>query len=31
VEVDRQEELGHERVVEWNLASMTEEDAKAAE
>jgi len=31
VEVDRQEEAGHERVVGWNLAAMTEEDAKAAE
>jgi len=31
VEVDRQEEAGHERVVGWNIAAMTEEDAKAAE
>jgi hypothetical protein len=31
VEVARQEEVGHERVVGWNLAAMTEEDAKAAE
>jgi len=31
VEVDRQEEVGHERVVGWNLAAMTEEDTKAAE
>jgi hypothetical protein len=31
VEVDRQEEAGHERVAGWNLAAMTEEDAKAAE
>jgi len=30
VEVDRQEEEGHERVVGWNMAAMTEEDAKAA-
>jgi len=31
VEVDRQEEAGHERVVGWNLAARTEEDVKAAE
>ena len=31
VEVDRQEEAGHERLVGWNLAAMTEEDGKAAE
>jgi hypothetical protein len=31
VEVHRQEEAGHDRVVGWNLAAMTEEDAKAAE
>jgi len=31
VEVDRQEEAGHERVVGWNIAAMTEKDAKAAE
>jgi len=31
VEADRHEEAGHERVVGWNLAGMTEEDAKAAE
>jgi hypothetical protein len=31
VEVDRQEEVGHERVVGWNLATMTEEDVEAAE
>jgi hypothetical protein len=31
VEVDRQEEEGNERVVGWNLAAMTKEDAKAAE
>ena len=31
VEVGRQEEPGHERVVGWNLAAVTEEDAKAAE
>jgi hypothetical protein len=30
VGVDRQEEGDHERVVGWNLAAMTEEDAKAA-
>ena len=30
VEVERQEEAGHERVLGWNLAAMTEEDAKAA-
>jgi len=31
VEVDRQEEAGHERVVGCDVAAMTEEDAKAAE
>jgi len=31
VDVERQEEAGHERVVGWNIAAMTEEDAKAAE
>jgi len=31
VEVDRQEEADHERVVGWNLAAMTEKDAEAAE
>jgi hypothetical protein len=31
VEVDSQEEAGHERVVGWNLAAITEEDAKAVE
>jgi hypothetical protein len=31
VEVDRQEEAGHERVVGWNIASLTDEDVKAAE
>ena len=31
VEVDIQEEAGHERVVGWNLAAMTEEDAMGAE
>jgi len=31
LEVDRQQEVGHERVVGWNLAAMTEENAKAAE
>jgi len=31
VEVDRQAEAGHNREVGWNLAAMTEEDAKAAE
>jgi len=31
VEVDWQEQAGHERVVGWNLATMTEEDAEAAE
>jgi ribosomal protein L10 len=31
VEVDRQEEAGHERVVGGNIVAMTEEDAKAAE
>jgi len=31
VGVDRQEEADHERVVGWNLAAMTEEDAEAAE
>jgi hypothetical protein len=31
VEVDRQKEAGHERVAGWNIAAMTEEDAKAAE
>jgi hypothetical protein len=31
VEVDRQEQAGHQRVVGCNLATMTEEDAKAAE
>jgi len=31
VEVDWQEEAGHERVVGWYIAAMTEEDAKAAE
>jgi len=31
VEVGRQEEAGHERVVGWNIAAMTEEDGKAAE
>jgi hypothetical protein len=31
VEVDRPEEAGHERVVGWNLAAMTEEEAKASE
>jgi hypothetical protein len=31
VEVDRQEEeVGHERVVGWNLAAMAKEEAKAA-
>jgi len=31
VGVDRQEEADHERVVGWNLAAMTDEDAEAAE
>jgi len=31
VGVDRQEEADHERVVGWNSAAMTEEDAEAAE
>jgi hypothetical protein len=31
VEVYRQEEAGHEWVVGWNIAAMTEEDAKAVE
>jgi len=31
VEADRQEEADHEMVVGWNLAAMTEEDAKATE
>jgi len=31
VKAERQEEVDHERVVSWNLAAMTEEDAKAAE
>jgi hypothetical protein len=31
VEVDRQEEAGHERTEGWNIAALTEEDAKAAE
>jgi len=31
VDVARQEEAGHQRVVGWNLAAMSEEDAKAAE
>jgi len=31
VEADRQEEADHERVVGWNLASMTEEDVELAE
>jgi hypothetical protein len=30
-EVDSQEEAGHERVVGWNIAAITEEDVKAAE
>jgi hypothetical protein len=29
VDVDRQEEACHERVVGWNLAAMTEEDSVA--
>jgi hypothetical protein len=31
VEVDKQLEAGYESVVGWNLATMTEEDTKAAE
>jgi hypothetical protein len=31
VEVDRQEKAGHERIVGWNLAAMTEEDMKPVE
>jgi len=31
VDGDGQEEAGHERVVGWNIAAMTEEDVKAAE
>jgi len=31
LEVARQQAAGHERVIGWNLAAMTEEDAKAAE
>ena len=31
MEVDRLEEAGHGKVVGWNLAAMTEEDAKAAQ
>jgi hypothetical protein len=31
VEVDIQEEAGHEMVVGWNLAAMAEEDAKDAQ
>jgi hypothetical protein len=31
VDVDRQEEVGHKQVVGWNIAAMTEDDAKAAE
>jgi hypothetical protein len=30
VEVDSQEEAGNERIVESNLAAITEEDVKAA-
>jgi hypothetical protein len=30
-EVDSQDEASHGRVVGWNIAAMTEEDAKAAE
>jgi hypothetical protein len=31
VDVDTQEEAGHESVVSFNLTAMTEEDAKAVE
>ena len=31
VRVDRQEEVDHERIVGWHLASMTEKEAKVAE
>jgi len=31
VEVDRQEEAGHDRVVGWNIAEMMEEHMEAAE
>ena len=31
VEADRQEEAEHERIVQWNLAPMTEEVVEAAE
>jgi len=31
VEVDRQEEADHKRVVGWNLAATMEQDAEAAE
>jgi len=31
VDVGRQEQVGHERIVGWGLYSMTEEDTKPAE
>jgi predicted GNAT superfamily acetyltransferase len=31
VEVDRQEEADHKRVVVWNTAAVTEEDTEVAE